>query len=41
MADPGFSMNSPSCGAPLVYVRTDADAHIYRCPHHGAILLPP
>jgi hypothetical protein len=41
MADPGFSMNCPSCGAPLVYVRTDADAHISRCPRHGAILPPP
>jgi hypothetical protein len=41
MADPGFAVNCPMCGAPLVYVRIDADAHLYRCPRHGAIMLPP
>jgi hypothetical protein len=28
-------------GSPsLAYVRTDADTHVYRCPRHGALLLP-
>jgi uncharacterized C2H2 Zn-finger protein len=39
MADPGILMNCPTCGAPLVYVRTDDRTHVYRCPRHGAILL--
>jgi hypothetical protein len=31
-ANPGFAVNYPLCGAPLVYLRTDADTHVYRCP---------
>jgi hypothetical protein len=41
MADPGFAVNCMMCGAPLIYVRTDAGTHVYRCLRHGAILLPP
>jgi hypothetical protein len=32
MADPGIPINCPTCGAPLVYVRTEGETHVYRCP---------
>jgi hypothetical protein len=41
MADPGLALNCPTCGTPLVYLRTDNDTHVYRCPRHGLMLLPP
>jgi hypothetical protein len=31
MPNPGFPLNCPKCGKPLVYVRTDGDTHFYRC----------
>lgn len=34
-------LNCPSCGNPLVYVRTEGDVAVYRCPKDGAVLLPP
>jgi hypothetical protein len=41
MADPGFPINCPACGAPLVYIRTEGDRHFYRCHRHGVLVLPP
>jgi len=40
-ADPGIEMNCPICRAPLVYVRTDGDTHLYTCPRRGMLILPP
>jgi hypothetical protein len=28
MADPGIPINCPTCGAPLVYVRTEAETAV-------------
>jgi hypothetical protein len=42
MADPGFPINCPTCGAALVYLRSDdGPTRLYRCARHGILLLPP
>ena len=41
MADPGFPVNCPLCGTPLAFVCTEQATHVYRCPRHGQLLLPP
>ena len=41
MANPGIVVNCRICGAPLVYVRTDGETHVYACLRHGAMILPP
>jgi hypothetical protein len=40
-ADPDVPLHCPTCGEPLVFIRTDGKTHIYRCPHHGLLILPP
>jgi hypothetical protein len=37
-ADRGFPVSATAEGT---YVRTDGDTHVYRCPRHGSMLLPP
>jgi uncharacterized C2H2 Zn-finger protein len=41
MADPGFQVNCPACGAALKYVRTEDGTHVYACPRDGRVVLPP
>ena len=41
MDRPDFPLNCPYCGAPLAYVRTEGDTHVYRCQRHGLLILPP
>lgn len=41
MSDPDLPINCPTCGAALVYVRTEGETHLYRCPRHGSLILPP
>ena len=41
MPDPQVPLDSPLCGAPVVYVRGEDDTHFYRCSHHGSVILPP
>ena len=31
MPDPKVSFNCPLCGAPLTYLTTEDETHIYRC----------
>lgn len=41
MPTPGFPLNCPRCGTPLTYRWSDGDTHIYSCPKHGRVVLPP
>ena len=41
MPNPGFPLNCPKCGQKLAYVRSEGENHFYRCPSHGAVILPP
>jgi hypothetical protein len=37
----GITLNCPKCGAKLTYSHSNGDTHLYRCPKHGVVVLPP
>jgi hypothetical protein len=41
MPDPQLPINCPTCGKPLIYVRTVGETHFYWCLRHGSLVLPP
>jgi predicted RNA-binding Zn-ribbon protein involved in translation (DUF1610 family) len=41
LADPAVPVTCPTCGEQLIFIRTDRKTHIYRCPNHRLVMLPP
>ena len=41
MADPHFAVNCVKCGAPLTFLLSIDDSHVYQCLRHGLMVLSP